>query len=175
MKQSTTADAVAKYYSRMGSRLGYRLVMKNSQHFGYYDKTYTNETEAQEKFHQEFADLLDLKPGMKILDAGCGQGVVASYLAAHFDVAVTGITITPYEVGSAKRNARSLGVQDRTHFILADYATPPFEIGSFDRIYTTETLSHAEDVAGVLAGFYKLPKSWSIYKGPKKRWFYQSQ
>lgn len=44
------------------------------------------------------ADLLELKPGQKVLDVGCGVGgpmrAVASYSQAH----VTGITINDYQV-----------------------------------------------------------------------------
>jgi ubiquinone/menaquinone biosynthesis C-methylase UbiE len=158
MKTHTTQSATAKYYSRWGSRLGYLLVMKRSQHFGYYDIDHTDELSAQKKYHQEFAKLLQLEKGMNVLDAGCGQGVVACYLAQHFDVKVTGITITPYEVNVSKRNAMHQKVSDHTSFLLADYAEPPFESATFDRIYTTETLSHAPDVQKVLGEFLRLLK-----------------
>lgn len=158
MQKNTPQQAVARYYSRIGSRLGYRLVMKKSQHFGYYDENHTDEPSAQRKYHEEFAKILDLQSGMKVLDAGCGQGVVASYLAENHDVHVTGITIVPYEVESAKQTAREQGVEDSTHFLLADYADPPLTPGSFNRIYTTETLSHAVDVEVVLYKFMELLK-----------------
>ena len=158
MEDVTPQQAVAKYYSRLGSRLGYKLVMGRSQHFGYYDKTHTNEPAAQQKYHQEFAKLLTLKSGMKVLDAGCGQGVVACYLAQQHGVDVTGITVVPHEVSSAEQRAKKLGVQDHTTFILADYAKPPFKPATFDRIYTTETLSHAVDVQAVVEVFMRLLK-----------------
>ncbi|MET0779363.1 MAG: class I SAM-dependent methyltransferase [Candidatus Saccharimonadales bacterium] len=157
-RQSTPQDSVASYYSRIGSRLGYKLFLGRSQHFGFYDKQHTNEPAAQQNYHEHFAALLELSPEMRLLDAGCGQGVVATYLAKNFDVDVTGITITPYEVGSAERLAQKLGVGSTTHFQLADYAAPPFKAASFDRIYTTETLSHAVDVQAVLKHFYRLLK-----------------
>lgn len=158
MKDTTSQDSVRRYYERWGTRLGYRLVMKTSQHFGYYDKTHTTELLAQIRYHQRFAKLLDLKQDMAVLDAGCGQGVVAAYLAQHHDVAVTGITIVPHEVRSAQRLSRRKHVENRTHFLVADYAKPPFKPGTFDRIYTTETLSHAPDVDAVLQTFMKLLK-----------------
>ncbi|HEV7454756.1 MAG TPA: methyltransferase domain-containing protein [Candidatus Saccharimonadales bacterium] len=157
-KQSTPQASVARYYSRITSRLGYRFFLGRSQHFGYYDQQHTNEPSAQQSYHEHFAGLLALSPGMKLLDAGCGQGVVATYLAKNCDADVSGITITPYEVGSAKKLAQKLGVSGKTHFQLADYAAPPFKNASFDRIYTTETLSHAVDVQAVLQQFYRLLK-----------------
>jgi len=158
MGKQTPQEATARYYSRLGSRLGYRFVMNRSQHFGYYDNSHRTEQDAQEKYHQEFAKLLALKPGMELLDAGCGQGVVACYLASRHKVRVQGITITPYEVKAAKKRAHRQGVDAATSFILADYSDPPFSENTFDRIYTTETLSHAIDVKQVLAVFMKLLK-----------------
>jgi cyclopropane fatty-acyl-phospholipid synthase-like methyltransferase len=159
MKKNLTAQQrTARYYSRPTSRLGYRFVMKRSQHFGYYDAKHQDETSAQAKYHQEFTKLLELEPGMKVLDAGCGQGVVACYLAEKTGAHITGITITPYEVASATKRAQKLGVSDLTTFMLADYADPPFEPASFDRIYTTETLCHAPDVFQVIEKLFSLLK-----------------
>jgi len=158
MRSETAQNSVAKYYSRVGSRLGYKLVMKDSQHFGYYNDAHDSERTAQQKYHEEFSKLLDLEPGMNVLDAGCGQGVVACYLTKYKDVHVTGITIVPYEVKSAQQRALKQNVQAQTRFLLADYATPPLEPQSFDRIYTTETLSHALDVKEVLEVFMTLLK-----------------
>jgi len=136
----------AKYFSKLESRLGYKLVMKKSQHFGYYDNQHINENTAQEKYHENLNEILKLESGMKVLDAGCGQGVVGCYLASKNNIVLTGITITPYEVKSATKRSNEYKVQGRTRFILADYADIPFDDNTFDRVYTTESLSHAPDV-----------------------------
>lgn len=151
MKMISTQEATARYYSRIGSRLGYLLVMKRSQHFGYYDHDHSTEDDAQRQYHEKFAKLLELQPGMAVLDAGCGQGVVACFLASAQDVHVKGITIVPSEVRSATRAAIKRNLSSQTEFMLGDYASTPFADGSFDRVYTTETLSHAPDVKQVLA------------------------
>ncbi|MBX6334017.1 methyltransferase domain-containing protein [Candidatus Saccharibacteria bacterium] len=159
MKHVTTEQqTTARYYSRPLTRLGYLLVMRRSQHFGYYDDRHCTEPAAQEKFHQEFARLLQLKPGMKVLDAGCGQGVVACHLAASAEIEVTGITITHHEITSSQRRARKLGVASKTAFLFADYADMPFPDNYFDRVYTTESLSHAPDVERVLREFHRVLK-----------------
>jgi cyclopropane fatty-acyl-phospholipid synthase-like methyltransferase len=75
MKQSTPQQLTAEYYAKLGSRIGHKLVMKRSQHFGYYDKYHTDEVSAQNKYHEEFSKLLDLQESMRVLEAGCGQGV----------------------------------------------------------------------------------------------------
>jgi cyclopropane fatty-acyl-phospholipid synthase-like methyltransferase len=132
--------------------------MRRSQHFGYYESNTSSETVAQDNYHKQFTQLLDLKSGMKVLDAGCGQGVVACYLAKKFDVSVTGITITPYEVKSAGGRAEQMNLRAKASFLLADYANIPKAIGKFDRIYTTESLSHAVNVQKVVDNFATLLK-----------------
>ena len=152
------SKTAASYYQKLGSRLGYLLVMRRSQHFGYYDDLHGTEDSAQDNYHNKFIKLLDLHTGMKILDAGCGQGVVATEIAKRHDVEVVGITITPHEVTNATRRASKAGVSSKTSFFVQDYAATNFEDNSFDRIYTTESLSHARDVKQVISEFYRILK-----------------
>lgn len=157
-KAMTPQQATAKYYARLGSRLGYLLVMRRSQHFGYYDATHQTEDAAQRRYHEKFSELLRLQPGAQVLDAGCGQGVVACYLAKQSGAHVTGITIAKHEVISATQRAKRAGVADRTAFLLADYSEPPFAAGTFDFMYTTETLSHSPDVQKTLTALSRVLK-----------------
>jgi cyclopropane fatty-acyl-phospholipid synthase-like methyltransferase len=162
MKNRTTQEMSARYYAKLGSRIGYKLVMKKSQHFGFYDKQHQTEDLAQEKYHENINALLDLKPGMSVLDAGCGQGVVGCYLASKNDINLTGITITPHEVKSATNRAKEWGVEEKARFLLSDYAETPFEDATFDRIYTTESLSHAPDVNQVIKELARILKPGGI-------------
>lgn len=157
-KDETTQEAVRRYYSRFGTKLGYNLVMRGNKHFGYYDDVHTTEKSAQANFLKKLVDILDLQPGMRVLDAGCGQGYVATWLAANTGAHITGITLVPFEVDTASKLATKRGVSNKTSFMIADYSELSFDEESFDRIYAVETLSHAPDVKRVLANFYKLLK-----------------
>ena len=156
---TSVPDYYGRIGGRIGSRIGYALVMGRSQHFGYYDTDTPGEAHAQVQYHQEFAELLDPQPGMRVLDAGSGQGVVATYLAKHHNVDVNGITVVPHEVTNATRLAHKLGVEEQAHFQLADYTNPPFPNEQFDRVYTTETLSHATDLPATLESFHRVLKT----------------
>lgn len=158
LNKSKDGKSAASYYQKLGSRLGYLLVMKRSQHFGYYDDQHTTEDKAQTNYHSKFIKLLRLHPNMRILDAGCGQGVVATEIAKTCKVKVTGITITPHEVKNAARRALRHGVAARTSFLVQDYSDLSFDDSSFDRIYTTESLSHARNVKQVLSECYRVLK-----------------
>ncbi|MHC5804496.1 class I SAM-dependent methyltransferase, partial [Streptococcus pyogenes] len=48
--------------------------------------------EAQAEKLQRICEKLQLAPGMRILDIGCGWGGTAEYMARHYDVYVEGIT-----------------------------------------------------------------------------------
>ena len=50
--------------------------------------------EAQEKKLRLIFDKLQLQPGMHLLDIGCGWGGAARFAAEHYNVSVTGITIS---------------------------------------------------------------------------------
>ncbi len=54
------------------------------------------------------------------------------------------------------------GVSSKTAFFVQDYAATDFEDDSFDRIYTTESLSHAKSVEQVLSEFYRILKPGGI-------------
>ena len=67
-------------------------------------------TQAQEKKLDEFARLMDLKPGMRILDVGCGWGGPLVYLCNKYGVSGHGITISPMAIPVAEERARKYGV-----------------------------------------------------------------
>lgn len=84
-----------------------------------------------------------IKPGMTVLDAGCGVGGGAIYIAKRTGAVVTGISITRSQITEANGYARQAGVASRTQFIWADYMKTPFPAESFDVIYAIESVCHA--------------------------------
>ena len=53
---------------------------------------------------QAMADRLDLGPGSKVLDVGCGRGRVAHHMASYSGAHVTGINIDHSQVKMAKES-----------------------------------------------------------------------
>jgi cyclopropane fatty-acyl-phospholipid synthase-like methyltransferase len=151
---------VANYYSRKRTRLGYGLVMGRSQHMGYRESGQKClERTAVQNFHKKFADLLALRGNEKILDAGCGQGLVSRYLLSeHSDIDLIGVTVTPHEVKYCKKMASLEGFAVRSQYLLCDYTNTDLADNSFDVIYTTETLSHSYDLAKTVNEFKRLLK-----------------
>jgi len=82
---------------------------------------------------------LNLKPGLKVLDIGCGWGGMALYLNRVADVDVLGITLSEEQLKVARRRAEEAGVADRVKFELIDYRTLT---GRFDRIVSVGMFEH---------------------------------
>ncbi len=77
----------------------------------------------------EFYERLNIPPGCKLLDVGCGSGQLA-LLAARDGAKVTGVDIATNAVERARTRAKALGLNAR--FEEADAEALPFEDGSFD-------------------------------------------
>ena len=82
---------------------------------------------------------LDLKPGQRVLDIGCGWGGMALYLNRVADVDVLGVTLSEEQLKVARRRAQDAGVADRVKFELLDYRDAQ---GPFDRIVSVGMFEH---------------------------------
>ena len=93
--------------------------------------------QADKKAH--IAAKLDLKPGQRVLDIGCGWGGMALYLNRVADVDVLGITLSQEQLKVARKRAEDAGVADRVKFQLIDYRQLD---GRFDRIVSVGMFEH---------------------------------
>jgi len=97
--------SIISYYDN--TRLDYRILWFNkkssSVHFGYYDREVKTHEEALVNLNKVMALKGSVKDGDIILDAGCGRGGSAIWLAENYDVKVTGITLFPNRVKQAQK------------------------------------------------------------------------
>ncbi len=78
---------------------------------------------------------LQLRPGMRLLDIGCGWGDLASYAAERYEVSVVGITVSKEQVDWAQGHCHTLPVEIR----LQDYRELDED---FDRIVSVGMFEH---------------------------------
>jgi cyclopropane-fatty-acyl-phospholipid synthase len=95
--------------------------------------------QAQRNKLRLLASKLGLKPGMKVLDIGCGWGDLALYLAALEDVDVLGVTLSKEQQALATQRAEKAGFAGRVRFELKDYRDVE---GAFDRIVSVGMFEH---------------------------------
>jgi cyclopropane-fatty-acyl-phospholipid synthase len=95
--------------------------------------------DAQEEKMLHLAAKLLLKPGVKVLEIGCGWGNLAAFLAGLESLSVDGLTLSKEQLQDAERLAREKGVDDRVLFHLRDYR---HERGKYDRVVSVGMLEH---------------------------------
>ena len=78
---------------------------------------------------------LELEPGMRVLDIGCGWGGAAKFAAERYGAEVLGITVSEAQVALARECCRGLPVEIR----LQDYRRLE---GSFDRVFSLGMFEH---------------------------------
>ncbi|WP_300434920.1 cyclopropane-fatty-acyl-phospholipid synthase family protein [uncultured Mameliella sp.] len=95
--------------------------------------------EAQEAKKAHIADKLLIKPGMRVLDIGCGWGGMALTLARDYGAQVTGVTLSDNQLATAQARAQVEGLEDRVRFLLLDYRKLEER---FDRVVSVGMLEH---------------------------------
>jgi cyclopropane-fatty-acyl-phospholipid synthase len=101
-----------------------------------------DEAQAAKKHHIATKLRLD-RPGLRVLDIGCGWGGTALTLAAEYGADVTGITLSTEQLGTGRARAEAAGLSGRVRFELADYRNPAlFDGGAFDRIVSIGMFEH---------------------------------
>ncbi len=84
---------------------------------------------------------LELRPGMRVLDAGCGTGEALNWLAAHVQPGgeVVGIDLAAAHVAAARCTAPGATI------VQADLCKPPWPEGEFDLVWCVNTINHLRD------------------------------
>jgi cyclopropane-fatty-acyl-phospholipid synthase len=90
---------------------------------------------------------LQLQPGDRLLDIGCGWGAFVCYAAQHYDVTAHGITLSQAQLECAQRKISELGLADRVSVDLCDYNDVE---GVFDKVASIGMAEHV--------GIANLPK-----------------
>jgi cyclopropane-fatty-acyl-phospholipid synthase len=96
------------------------------------------EAQAAKKRHIAAKLCLD-RPGLRVLDIGCGWGGMALSLARDFGAQVTGITLSQEQLTEARARAAAEGLQDQVKFELMDYRSVT---GTFDRVVSVGMFEH---------------------------------
>ena len=105
-----------KHYDA-GNDLFAKMLDKRMVYSCGYWKNAKNLDEAQEAKLDLACKKAGLKPGMKVLDIGCGWGSLAKYAAEKYGVDVVGITVSKEQVELGKKLCKGLPVEIR----LQDY------------------------------------------------------
>ncbi|MGH9182508.1 MAG: class I SAM-dependent methyltransferase [Acidimicrobiales bacterium] len=97
--------------------------------------------EAQAAKHDLICRKLDLRPGMRLLDVGCGWGTLAIHAATHYGVSAVGVTVARRQVELAGKRVAEAGLSGRVEIRDQDYrdvADRPYDaiasVGMFEHV-----------------------------------------
>ena len=96
--------------------------------------------EAQEAKLELICRKLDLRPGGRVLDVGCGWGSFALHAAERHGVSVLGITLSEPQAALARERVRTAGLEDRVDIEVRDYRDVRDE--RFDAISSIGMVEH---------------------------------
>ena len=90
---------------------------------------------AQERKVRALLDRLDLRPGQRLLEIGCGWGGLMEIAARDYGVGVVGLTLSSEQKAYAEARLARAGLADRTRIDLIDYRDVT---GTFDAVASVE-------------------------------------
>jgi cyclopropane-fatty-acyl-phospholipid synthase len=105
----------------------------------YYPRAETSLAEAQVAKMDHVCRKLQLAPGQRVVEAGCGWGALALHMARHYGVEVRAYNISHQQIAFARERARAEGLEDRVTFVEDDYRTIR---GRYDRFVSVGMLEH---------------------------------
>jgi cyclopropane fatty-acyl-phospholipid synthase-like methyltransferase len=144
---------IATYYNHtlMHYKVGWQLNKSKGLHLGLWYHDTKNLHDAIQNANEKVAGFLSNTGNAQILDAGCGVGGTAMYMAKNYHCGVEGITLSKIQVEQGKRYIREAGLEEKVRLSVQDFADTSFPDGSFDLIYGIESICHAQEKAA----FYK--------------------
>lgn len=136
----------------------YRLVLGSSM--VYSCAYWTPESKSLEDAQAAKLDLicrkLGLRPGMRLLDVGCGWGSLVLHAAEHYGVTAVGVSISAEQVALARERVAAAGLADRVEIRLQDYRE--ITDGPYDAISSVGMAEHvgSEQYRVYAGGLYDL-------------------
>lgn len=131
---------VAHHYDLSGKLYDLFLDSDRQYSCAYFTDSKVTLEEAQSAKKRHIAAKLRLdRPGLKVLDIGCGWGGMALDLARRDEADVLGVTLSTEQLAIASDRAKAAGLSERCRFALRDYRQVD---GTFDRIVSVGMFEH---------------------------------
>lgn len=134
-QRRSRAFDIGECHYDLGNELYLRMLDKRMTYTCGYWRNANDLDTAQESKLDLVCRKVALRPGMQVLDIGCGWGSFAAYAAEKYDVRVVGVTVSREQVELGSELCSGLPVELR----LQDYRDVQ---GSFDRIVSLGMFEH---------------------------------
>ena len=122
--------------------------------------------ESQIRHQRQIIESLELEPGMRVIDVGCGIGGPMRRVVREAGVRVLGVNINEHQLERARSLHAEAGIGDQVDYLAASF----MDMGAiaddtFDRGYAIESTCHAPDKVGAFAEIYRVLKPGALFWG----------
>jgi len=155
-KETWNNDDVIRYYRI--SAWAFESLWGPDMHYGYWEKGVKNQKQASRRMNEKVVEKINITKDDYVLDAGCGIGGNAVWLAQTFGCKVVGVTITPEQVDTATRRAKEAGVDHLCEFKLMDYMNLEFPDETFSVVMGLESICYANPKSEFIKGVFRVLK-----------------
>jgi cyclopropane-fatty-acyl-phospholipid synthase len=173
--RSRDAAAIAHHYDV--SNDFYRFVLGPSMTYScaVFATPSTSLEDAQAAKHELVCRKLALRPGLRMLDIGCGWGSMAIHAAQHHGARVVGVTVSARQAELAEKRVYEAGVADRVEIRLQDYRDVhdgPFEaissIGMFEHVGLSQLETYFANCSALLQPGGRMLNHRGSVRGPRR-------
>lgn len=102
-------------------------------------------------------DYLDIQPGERVLECGCGLGFILEILSQLYDIQLTGL-----DYSTARLNRAQSELHKRVPLAAGDILRLPYPDQTFDKIVLSEVLEHLPDDLGGLREVQRVLKPGGV-------------
>lgn len=121
---------------------------------------------SNQHFLRSISDLIEISGQLKILDCGCGEGIVANYLLAENPKrSIYGLDLNKKSIAIAKKE------NPRASFKVGSVYKIPFRSNSFPLLLCTEVLEHLDSPHKALAELKRVSSRYVIISVPSEPFF----
>jgi cyclopropane fatty-acyl-phospholipid synthase-like methyltransferase len=154
---SQTDKVIAYYQATAGDYQRFWMSPDSlAMHFGYYDDSVRTHDASLLKMNEVLARYAQITSHDRVLDAGCGYGGSAIWLARMPGCQVTGIDIVPEQIEQAQRFACRYQVSDLAQFACMDFTRTTYADASFDVVWALESVVHIDRKGAFLQEAHRL-------------------
>ncbi|KAG6919835.1 hypothetical protein DXG01_000340 [Tephrocybe rancida] len=116
--------------------------------------------------HEHYlAAQMNLRPGMRVLDVGCGVGGPAREIAQFSDATIIGLNNNDFQINRARKYTAKAGLENQVTFVKGDFMKLAEQFGdnSFDAVYAIEATVHAPTWEGVYGEIFRILKPGGVF------------